>query len=102
MPFHQRNEESNNIIKVGDVADLFTRASETFASGLSGGFDQPAVGYEILHPWETVDIVDLIEYYQPEYSADAWNRSQTEIGISIMLFSDKGYLARAFSPVSNA
>ena len=57
-----------------DVADLFIRASEAFASGLSGCFYQPAVGDKILYTFKTRDILYLIEDYQTEYSADTRNR----------------------------
>jgi len=52
-----------------DVADLPAGASEAFTSGLSGWFNQPAVGDEILHSFKTGDIMYLIENDQTEYPA---------------------------------
>ena len=41
---------------------------------------------------EAVDIVNLIEDDEAEDSSDAWDGSETEVGIGVMSFCDEGDL----------
>ena len=66
------------------VADLRTCVPVVLAVGLLGAFHQPAVGHELLHPREAVDIVDLVEEHQGQDLADPRHRAQPVIGVDVM------------------
>lgn len=68
------------------IADLLARGAMAFAGGFFSAFDEPAVGNEILHARESVDVMDLVEDDKGEDLADAVDGSETIKGINVVPF----------------
>jgi hypothetical protein len=72
-------------LEVG-VANFCPRGPLTLARRFFGALDQPAIGDELLDPWETVDVMNLIAQHQTEDLANPWHRAQPVEGVGVMLF----------------
>src|SRR5262249_13170446 len=59
----QRSRFGKSPCEVG-MADLFARGAQAFTRGLLRTFDQAAIRDEVLHPGETVEVMDCIEQHQ--------------------------------------
>ena len=72
------------------ITDFLARGTVAFTGGLFGAFDESAVGDEVLHARESVDVVDLVEDDKGEYFADAVDGSQTvkDVGVVYLGRSD--------------
>ena len=74
-----------------DVSDLSSRASHFLPGRVLGGFYEPAVGGEVLDFGESLDVVDFVEYGKTENTSYSRNGANSEVGIVIMLFGERGY-----------
>jgi hypothetical protein len=52
------------------IANLLAGGAVALAGGFLGTLDEPAVGDELLDPWEAVDIVDLLQQHERQDLAD--------------------------------
>jgi len=68
------------------ITDFLARGAVAFAGGLFRAFDESAVGDEVLHARESVDVVDLVEDDKGEYFADAVDGSQAIESVHVVPF----------------
>jgi hypothetical protein len=48
------------------MADLRPRGAIALARRFLGTFDETAIGHKVLYAWEALDVMDVIEQYQPQ------------------------------------
>jgi hypothetical protein len=84
MAQEQRRSFGNSPCE-GGMADLVARGVQAFAGGCLGTLDQATIRDNILHPWEAVHVMDVIEQHEAENLADtghAWPQLQ---GVGVMV-----------------
>lgn len=57
------------------IADFAVLGAELFSCGLSGAFDQTAIGDELLDPRETMNVMDFVKEDQSENLTDTGDGS---------------------------
>jgi len=67
------------------VSDLAARPGRDFSAGLLLAAHDARVGEEILHAWESLDVVDLVEQDEREDLPDAWDRLQEREAVGVVL-----------------
>jgi len=71
-------------VQVG-VTDLGTRGAVSCACGFIRAFDQAAIGDKILHPWETLDVMNLVEQNEAQDFSDPGHDLEQVQGLGIVL-----------------
>jgi hypothetical protein len=84
MPEEQHGRFGTGPLEVR-VADFLARGAIAFARGFSGTLDQAAVGDEILHAGEAVDIMHFIEQHESQDFPHPRDSTQAVEGVSVML-----------------
>ena len=74
-----------------DIADLSAGASLFLSGRFLGGFNEPAVGGEVLYFGEAPDVMDFVEDGKAEDAPYSRNGSYSEVGVAVMLFSKGSY-----------
>src|SRR5262244_1047072 len=66
------------------IADFSAGGAGTFPRRFLGALDQTAIGGKLLHPRETVDLMDFVAQHEAEALADARHRWQQIQGMGVM------------------
>ena len=74
-----------------DIADLSAGASLFLSGRFLGGFNEPAVGGEVLYFGKAPDVMDFVEDGKAEDAPYSRNGSYSEVGVAVMLFSKGRY-----------
>jgi hypothetical protein len=70
-------------LEVG-MANLLAGGAIALAGGFVRTLDEPAVGDELLDPWEAMDIVDLLQQHKSQDLADPWDGTHAVEGLRIL------------------
>ena len=67
------------------VADFGAGGARAFSRGCPGTRDEATGGGKILHPWEAVNLMDVVEQHETENLADTRDRLQQIQGLGVMM-----------------
>ena len=67
------------------IADFTAGGAGAFPRRFFGTLDQTAIGSEILHAWEAVDIMYFVEQHEAEDLPDAGHRLEQIQGLGVMV-----------------
>jgi hypothetical protein len=84
MAQEQRSSFGKSPFEVG-IADLVARGAQAFTRGLLRTVDQAAIRDEVLHPGETVDVMDFIAQHQGSALTHPRDGAQAVEGVGIVL-----------------
>jgi hypothetical protein len=74
-----------------DISDLSAGTSHFLPGRFLGRLDKPAVGSEVLHFGESLDVVYLVEDGKTEDTPNSGDGANPEVRVDVMLFGESGY-----------